>query len=153
MSRRSPAAARDRGPSRSFGPSNPNQMAAYDDDASCEVAELLVAQETPYRGGDCGHVLVPRADDSNTWVAAGRVSTDIAKASIERDKEALVPYSCGKDLGVACTLQTFLDHGVDLVTQGGGCDSCLLWEILVELQPHPGDGSSGCSSSRARNAA
>ncbi len=70
-------------------------MAAHDDDASCEIAELLVAQETPNRGGDCGYVLVPRADDSNTWVAAGRVSTDVAKASIERDKEALVPYSCG----------------------------------------------------------
>lgn len=119
-------------------------MAAHDDDdASCEVAELLVAQETPYRRGYCRHVLVPSADDSDTRVAAGRVSTDIAKASIERDEETLVPYGCRKNLGVACAFETFLEHGVDLVTQRGGSQSCLLWEILVELQPHPGDGSRG----------
>ena len=95
-------------------------MAAHDDDASCEVSELLVAHETPYGGGYCRHVLVPSADDSDTRVASGRVSTDIAKASIECDEEALVPYGCRKNLGVTCAFETFLEHGVDLVTQRGG---------------------------------
>jgi hypothetical protein len=39
------------------------------------------------------------------------------------------------------------------VTEGGCSEPSLFREVLVEFQPHPGDGSRGWSSSRARTAA
>jgi hypothetical protein len=99
-------------------------MATHHDDASCEVAELLVAQKAPYRAGHGIDVLVLRTDDGDARVAARRVSTDIAKASIECDDKALLPRRCG-------ARETFVDHGVDVVAQGGGNKPRRLWEILV----------------------
>jgi hypothetical protein len=90
-------------------------MAAYYDNASREVTELLVAQEAPYRAGHCFDVLVLNTDDGDAWMAARWVSTDIAKASIERDDKALLSDRCGKDVGVTGALETFVHHGVDVV--------------------------------------
>ncbi len=106
-------------------------MATHDDDASCEVAELLVAQKAPYRAGYCFDVLVLSTDDGDARVATRRVSTDIAKASIECDDKALLPHRCGEDIGVAGARKTFVDHGVDIVAPGGGGKPRCLWEILV----------------------
>jgi hypothetical protein len=106
-------------------------MATHHDDASCEVAELLVAQKAPYRAGHGIDVVVLRTDDGDARVAARRVSTDIAKASIERDDKALLPRRCGEDIGVTGARETFVDHGVDVVAQGGGNKPRRLWEILV----------------------
>ncbi|MGD0983490.1 MAG: hypothetical protein ABSA65_06695 [Acidimicrobiales bacterium] len=43
--------------------------------------------------------LVLNTDDGDAWMAARRVSTDIAKASIECDDKALLSDRCGKDVG------------------------------------------------------
>ena len=106
-------------------------MAAHDDDASCEVTELLVAQEAPYGVGHCLDVLVLSTDDGDARVAARRVPTDIAKASIECDDKALLPRRCGEDIVVTGARETFVDHGVHVVAQGGGNKPRRLWEILV----------------------
>ena len=106
-------------------------MAAYYDNASREVTELLVAQEAPYRAGHCFDVLVLNTDDGDAWMAARWVSTDIAKASIECDDKALLPRRCGEDIGVTGARETFVDHGVHVVAQGGGNKPRRLWEILV----------------------
>ena len=106
-------------------------MAAHDDDASCEVAELLVAQKAPYRAGYCFDVLVLSTDDGDAWMATRRVSTDIAKASVECDDEALLPHRCGEDIGVTGARETFVYRGVDVVAQRGGGKPRRLWKILV----------------------
>ena len=71
------------------------------------------------------------------------VSTDVAEASIECDEKALLPHRCREDVGVAGATESFVDHRVDVVTEGGCSEPSLVREILVELQPHPGDGSRG----------
>ena len=106
-------------------------MATHDDDASCEVAELLVAQKAPYRAGYGFDVLVLSTDDGDARVAARRVPTDIAKASIECDDKALLPRRCGEDIVVTGARETFVYRGVDVVAQRGGGKPRRLWKILV----------------------
>ena len=92
---------------------------------------MLVAQKAPYGAGYGIDVLVLSTDDGDARVAARRVSTDIATASIERDDKALLPRRCGEDIGVTGAGETFVDHGADVVAQRGGDKPRRLGEILV----------------------
>ena len=83
-------------------------------------------------------------------VAAGRVATDVAQATVQGDQDPACRRGCGDDFGVERAGQTLVDDAVDVMAcgfqDGGGRGG----QVLVEVEFTGSAGSGGVPRGPAR---
>lgn len=75
------------------------------------------------------------------------MAANASESPVKRDEEPPVIFHCGKNSSIITPRESLAGHRVDLVPQGSRCFLGRARETLAELDPQPGAGSSGYSSS------
>jgi len=97
---------------------------------------LQKACEPARKAHECGHALLGRSQDRETWKLPGRICPDVGEIGIQANQAATIDTAPLDHSRISLTSEVFLQHGTDVVTWLVQNLRDLGRQVLIDLQFH-----------------